>query len=169
VLLALAGVRAVLRSAYPDDFYPLVERYSAQNGLPIPLVLGVIHTESRFRPGVVSSAGARGLMQITEETFEWAKWRMQDDQTEYDDLYDPESNIRYGTFILSLLLDEFGGPDEALAAYHAGWGSVKRWLAQPEYSADGATLDAIPFADTAQYVPRVLKTTRIYQRLYRYH
>lgn len=168
-LLALVGVRALLKTFYPDDYSELVERYSAQNGLPVSLVYGVIHTESGFRPRAVSSVGARGLMQITEETFEWTKWRMRDEVTGYDDLFDPEVNIRYGTYLLSLLTAEFGGTNEALAAYHAGWGSVKKWLSLPEYSADGAQLDAIPFADTAQYVPRVLKTARIYQRLYRYN
>jgi hypothetical protein len=55
----------------------LVARYSAQNG-GTTLVLAVIHTRSRFSPGVISSGGPEGHA-VTEDTFEWAKWRMKDD------------------------------------------------------------------------------------------
>ena len=166
LVLALAGVRLVLTALYPLQYEELIDRYSKENGLSPAFVYGVIHTESRFRADAVSPIGARGLMQITEETFEWTQWRMGDTVTAYDDLFDPETNIRYGTRLLSLLLDEFGGEAEALAAYHAGWGSVKRWLSDAEHSADGIVLDNIPFTDTAWYVPKVLKTAGVYRRLY---
>ncbi len=166
IAVAILGIRVALTTLYPLRYEAWIDQYSEENGLSPAFVYGVIHTESRFRPDAVSKIGARGLMQITEETFEWTKWRMGDTETVYDDLFDPQTNIRYGTRLLALLLDEFGGEEEALAAYHAGWGSVKRWLASSEHSADGVVLDNIPFSDTAWYVPKVLKTAGIYHRLY---
>ena len=68
--------------------------------------------------------------------------------------------------MLSLLLEEFGTVDNALCAYHAGWGSVKNWLSDPEYSSDGVHVENIPFADTRTYVERVNETLEIYRRLY---
>jgi soluble lytic murein transglycosylase-like protein len=65
-------------------------------------------------------------------------------------------------------MEEFGSTKNALAAYHAGANSVKRWLSLPEYSEDGKTLLKIPFEDTAKYVPKVLRSMRIYQTLYRH-
>lgn len=165
-LLAVWALRAFVMAAYPVKFSDAVEEYSEANGLPVALVYGVIHTESGFRPEVVSPVGARGLMQITEDTFDWAKWRMGDTETVYDDLYDPETNIRYGAFILRLLIEEFDDTSTALAAYHAGWGSVKGWLEEEEHSADGVTLRAIPFKTTARYVPRVNRAAAIYRTLY---
>ena len=165
-VLALSAGWAVLQLAYPLKYTDAVERYAAQYGLSPALVYGIIHTESRFRPDAVSPIGARGLMQITEETFEWARWRCGDDDATYEQLFDPETNIRYGAYILSLLLKEFGQPEEALAAYHAGWGSVKNWLSTEEYSSDGVTLLNIPFKDTAQYVPRVKHAAQIYSKVY---
>ena len=166
VLLLAAGSWLFLMLRYPLKYEELVDRYSAENGLSPAFVYGVIRTESSFRPDAVSPIGARGLMQITEETFEWVQWRMGDPDTTYEDLFDPETNIRYGTRLLALLLDEFNGEAEALAAYHAGWGSVKRWLAESEHSADGVVLDHIPFGDTARYIPKVLSTADIYRRIY---
>ena len=164
-LALLAGWLAV-QWAYPLKYADTVEQCAAEYGLSPALVYGIIHTESRFRPDAVSPIGARGLMQITEETFEWARWRSGDDETTYEQLFEPKTNIRYGTYIFSLLLKEFGQPEEALAAYHAGWGSVKNWLSTEEYSSDGVTLLNIPYKDTAQYVPRVKNAARVYAKVY---
>lgn len=171
LLLLLAAATALLfnvtaRMLYPRKYVSSVERYCAQYGVPRDLAYSVIKNESNFRPQAVSSVGARGLMQITEETFEWAKGRMREQHTRYDDLFDPDTNIRYGIYILSLLLEEFGSPENALAAYHAGWGSVKRWLSDDKLSSDGQTIDVIPFLDTAKYVPKVIETCDIYRRIY---
>ena len=86
----------------------------------------------------------------------------------YDRLFEPEANIQCGAFILRLLIDEFGTVDNALAAYHAGWGNVKKWLADEEHSSDGVNLSSIPFGDTARYVKKVNETSRIYRELYQF-
>ena len=165
LLFGETAQRAYLKAAYPVRYEQEILRWSRERGLSPSLVFAVVYNESRFRPDAVSGIGARGLMQITEETFEWAKMRMGDTDTEYDDLFDPEVNIRYGTYILSVLLEEFESPGTALAAYHAGWGSVKGWLSDERYSPDGKELSKIPFDDTAWYVPRVLETAEIYENL----
>lgn len=162
----LLGAKIIIQFVYPLKYVSEVERYAAEHELAPSLIYGIIYTESRFRPEAVSNIGARGLMQITEETFEWARWRMGDNDTTYEQMFEPEKNIRYGTYIFSLLLEEFGQPEEALAAYHAGWGSVKKWLSNEEYSDDGVTLLNIPFKDTAQYVPRVKRAANIYSKIY---
>lgn len=165
--LAWFGVGLYYRSAYPAKYQDDVLRYSKEYGLDPSLTFAVIYTESRFRPAAVSSIGARGLMQITNDTFEWAKWRMKDDSTTYEDLFEPAVNIKYGTFILSLLKEEFKSDEVALAAYHAGWGNVKKWLSDLSYSSDGENIDTIPFRDTAWYVPQVQKVQKIYRRTYK--
>lgn len=163
-----AGYAYFYQRAYPIAYRQLVEEHSAANGLDPMLVYAVIRTESGFRSDVTSSVGARGLMQLTEDTYKWARYRRGEsqDDLDYNDLYDPETNIRYGTVVLRLLLEEFGDEPTALAAYHAGWGSVKGWLEDKDYSADGMSLDAIPFVDTGKYVPKVLATKRMYENLY---
>ena len=155
------------RAAFPLGYKELVIHYSEQRDLPPELVFAVIRAESSFNPLAVSHAYARGLMQITEDTFEWARWRMGDIETRaFDEMFIPEINIRYGTKILRLLFDQFGGEREALAAYHAGWGSVTRWLADERFSSDGKTLREIPFWDTNNYVYYVLFTRDVYLALY---
>ncbi len=154
-------------SAYPLKYTELVETYCRDYQVDEALVYAVIKNESSFQPDAVSNVDARGLMQIQGPTLEWAVYREKKDaQVTADDLFDPEVNIKYGVYLLSLFLDEFQTADVALCAYHAGWGNVKKWLQDPDYSSDGVSLREIPFGDTSAYVERVLETKEMYQELY---
>ena len=161
------GLRCYYRGAYPLGYQEEVEAWSAENGLDPALVYAVIRTESGFDQEAESSVGARGLMELTPDTYSWVLYRLGEaGEGDAGDLYDPEENIRCGCANLRLLLERFGEEGTALAAYHAGWGSVSRWLQSERYSSDGSHLDAIPFPDTESYVEKVLETRDLYRRLY---
>lgn len=167
VVLFSASYRYFYRAAYPVEYASIVAEQSRANGLDEALVYAVIRTESGFNPQAQSSVNARGLMQITEDTFRWTQYRLGGQETlEFDDLYDSEQNIRYGCALLRLLMEKFGTVENALCAYHAGWGSAKQWLNDPAYSSDGVNIDHIPFADTAYYVEKVMQTKETYRTLY---
>ncbi len=155
---------------YPLGYEEWITMYSQEYDLPTQLVYSVVKCESSFDPDAVSSVGARGLMQLMEEAFDWTKSKMGADEAEveYDDMFDPQTNIRYGTKMLSLLKSEFVDTKTTMAAYHAGWGAVKSWLDDPAYSDDGVTLHTIPYDDTAYYVDKVMKTIEIYENLYEF-
>ncbi|MEG2852178.1 MAG: lytic transglycosylase domain-containing protein [Hydrogenoanaerobacterium sp.] len=171
VLFAFLALRiaygAFNKRAYPVKYKEAVVKYSDENALPYDLVFAVIHTESGFRPNVESEVGARGLMQLTEETFDWTKSKMSNAGDEsYEEMFDPVLNIKYGTHLLRLLIDEFESTDTALCAYHAGWGNAKKWLKNPEHSADGVNIHSIPFGDTKKYVAGINKTRGVYRAVY---
>lgn len=166
-LFIFLGLRQFYRAAYPLGYREMVERLAAQRELDPALVYAVIRTESGFSPTARSSVDARGLMQLTPDTFQWVRYRLgEHGSAAADILYDPEENIYYGCADLSLLIREFDREDTALAAYHAGRGSVNRWLADSRYSQDGSRLTAIPYPDTDTYVKKVLSTRDLYHRLY---
>ncbi len=160
------GYQFYLKYTHPLKYESYVEKYSRMNGLDKYLVYAVIKTESGFDPTAVSSVGARGLMQIMEETFDWVSYRLDDSETRYLDMYDPEINIRYGCWLLGYLYEEFGDVETAMAAYHAGRGKVNEWLEDKSISADGVHLDVIPIPDTDHYVGKIVKTMETYKRLY---
>ena len=82
-------------------------------------------------------------------------------------LFEPNTNIQYGCWYLGYLIRRFrGNLTCAIAAYHAGQGTVDGWLANPEYTADGETLQTIPSDATDTYVKRVLKYYEKYKELY---
>ncbi len=159
------GVRTVMHSLYPLRHTEFVETYTQQYGLEKSFVFAVIKCESGFDPNAVSPVGARGLMQIMPETFHWLQTKTEETLVD-DALFDPETSIRYGCLMLSILLRQFQTPHTAICAYHAGMGNVEKWLQNSQYSDDGKTLKSVPFPATAQYADKVLRVQKIYQFLY---
>lgn len=168
VLLLMPAADQAARALYPRTYREWVEQYSKEYAMDQNLIYAVAKTESNFDPNAHSKADARGVMQLTKDAFEWVQYRMKDDSgVTYDNIFEPEVAIRYGTCLLSLLRDEMGDdPRVILASYHAGMGAVNKWLKDPEYSPDGKTLEKIPYPDTNWYVERVIETMEIYKKLY---
>ena len=150
----------------PSEYAEYVSRYSSEYGVPEELVWAVIKTESDFKASAVSGVGAVGLMQLMPETFnEITNFRL-NERLDAGMRYDPETNIRYGTYYLSYLYARYGNWSTALAAYNAGLGKVDGWLENDEYSSNGSTLDRIPYKETRNYVTKVQKALRMYEDLY---
>lgn len=166
VFAAFFGYNYFIRETHPIKYNVYVERYAREYNVDKVLLYAVIKTESGYDSGAVSNVGARGLMQIMEETFDWIKFRLGDEETEYIDMFDPETNIQYGAFLLGFLYEEFGNVEATMAAYHAGRGNVNKWLDDPQYSSDGIHLDTIPIPDTAHYVSKIKKAMDTYEKLY---
>jgi soluble lytic murein transglycosylase len=140
----------------------IIRQQAAEKGVPPDLIAAVIYSESRFRDQT-SKAGARGLMQITPATAKLIE-KLSGGQTfKFEDLSDPDINIRYGTFFLRYLIEKFGGNDvAALAAYNAGENNVVAW------GGSNLRLDDIPFPETRGYVDDVLDKREEYARHYRH-
>lgn len=151
----------------PTKYSGYVEKYADEYNIDKYLVYSVIKTESGFKNEAVSNKSAKGLMQITENTGEWAAEKIGIEDFDVEDLHDPETNIRIGCWYLSYLLNQFDGElSTALAAYNAGSGKVREWLENSDYSSDGITLDTIPYEETLNYVNRVSMTLYLYLKVY---
>ena len=168
ITVIFVGVRESYKSIekmqHPIKYTEIVEKYSAEYGVDKVLVYSVIKTESGFDPKAKSSENAVGLTQILPMTFDWLSFKI-GDGAEFDDLYEPETSVKYGTWLLHYLIGKFGETETAVAAYHAGPGQVSEWLADKEYSDDGKTLKKIPFKDTNYYVEKVMNAYDIYSEL----
>ncbi|MBO5196294.1 MAG: lytic transglycosylase domain-containing protein [Clostridia bacterium] len=153
------------RNAYPKEYEEYVEKYASQYGVPESIVYAVIKTESGYDSGAVSKAGAVGLMQMMPDTFNWLT-TLTKENLDKGLLYDPETNIKYGTYYLSYLYLKYGSWDTVYAAYNAGEGNVDDWLGDA-LEADGAKkLGDVPFKETENYIKKVNKAAEIYDRLY---
>ena len=166
-LLVSFGYCVVLPRVLPLKYQDIVDRYAAEYQLEKSLVNAVIFCESHFETEAVSSADALGLMQVTQETGWWAAEEM-GIEAEKLDLTEPDTNIRIGCWYLGWLTEKFDGVTEtALAGYNAGHGNVSKWLADEAMSADGITLEEIPFEETKSYVKKVQLAQLAYKYVYR--
>ena len=160
---------AAERAQHPLQFAGLITQYALAQGLDPALVSAIILCESSFNPQAESRVGARGLMQLMEDTAGWIAHKLDEDDPSYsfDRLYDAETNIRFGTWYLGYLSRRFSGDvTKIVCAYHAGQGNVDAWLKNPAYSSDGVTLNVIPTQDTAAYAKRVLRAIDVYRKYY---
>ena len=138
----------------------IIRQQAAEKGVPADLIAAVIYEESKFQDQT-SSAGARGLMQITPDTADTIENLSGGETFVYEDLADPELNIRYGTFYLAYLLDKYEGDVvAALAAYNAGEGNADDW------GGAGMKIDDIEFPETYDYVKDVLERREQYRDKY---
>ena len=156
------------RNEYPQKYTAYVEAAAAEFNLPTHLIYAVIHTESSFDSGAVSSAGAIGLMQLMPDTFRWLSDSIAHEKLDDGMIYDPQTNIRYGCRYLRWLYNRYGDITAALAAYNAGPGRVDAWLKDPSLTdKDGKLIaDRIPLSEPRRYVDAVLSTAQKYYELY---
>jgi soluble lytic murein transglycosylase len=145
------------RIEYPLDYGDLVRAHAAQNRLDAALVAAVIYEESRFRPHALSKVGAMGLMQLQPVTAETIARRTGGTAFRISDLYDPDVNIRYGSWYLRQLIDKYGSERLALAAYNAGETRVDSWLREGK---------GIAANDVQAYVNGVESTKKVYRHAY---
>ncbi len=155
-------VRFGYQKLYPLRYTREVEVYAAEFDLDPLLVTAFIRVESGFDPEAVSKVGARGLMQLTEETYSWVRSKLEPDSVwDYDSMFEPEKNIRYGCYYLCYCLARYDGEiATAAAAYISGCGTVDRLLEETQYSSNGVTLTVFPFKNMQNYVRKI---THCYQ------
>jgi soluble lytic murein transglycosylase len=151
---------AIKELTLPLRHEDVIRQQAAEKGVDAALIAAVIYSESKFSDQT-SSAGARGLMQITPEAADTIAKNSDATTFELKDLGDPEINIRYGTFLLRELLDRYRGDEAAaLAAYNAGPGNADKW------GGAGLSVAEIPFPETRAYVEEVLQKRDEYRRKY---
>jgi soluble lytic murein transglycosylase len=131
------------------------------------LLFSIIRQESLFDASITSSAGARGLMQITEGTGEYiaANFGWPPGYTS-DDLDRPYINIRLGAHYLKLWIDRYGGQiTPPLASYNAGDGNTLVWK---DLAGDDVDLfvEIIRFDETRDYIMYITENYEIYKALY---
>ena len=155
---------ALVRAIFPRKYYNKIVSVCDDTSIDPNLVLAIIKTESSFNNDKISHKGAIGLMQIMPETATYVS-DLFFASKEFN-LKNENENILIGVTYLIYLFDKFEDKKTALAAYNAGEGRVYEWLENLDYSANGKTLDSIPFKETSIYVKKVLKREKIYNLLY---
>lgn len=161
----LTGFLIVRAKRYPLKYETEINFYARQNNLPPALVASVINTESSFNKNAKSNKGAIGLMQIKLSTANYMcdYYKLDENLTE-ENLFEVETNLNFGCLYLKYLINKFGDTNTALASYNAGETVVRSWLKNQAYSANGKTLDFVPYQETENYIKKVNKNLKFYSK-----
>lgn len=159
----------VARSAaqYPAPYSEIIVRAAARRGVDPRLVLAIMRQESGFRPRAKSQAAARGLLQLTVDTAARYSPRAGLNNLQDIELYRPETNILVGSEYLGELMRLFPEqPEAVIASYNGGEDNVARWLKRAGQKDPGVFAAEVGFAETKDYVFKVMANYRAYRQLY---
>ncbi|MBR4622522.1 MAG: lytic transglycosylase domain-containing protein [Ruminococcus sp.] len=146
------------------DYEEYVIKHSSEYGIDPRFTFAIINTESHFDPKATSDVGARGLMQIMEDAYNWIKYRLDDKREHtFDDMYDPELNIQYGSYYLSYLYQRYGSYELTAAAYHAGMNAVDGWIEDGTVDPENPKSSDVPSDVTAHYIDKVMSAYNKYK------
>ncbi len=162
--------RETLLARYELSYQNVIEQECQRYNLHPAFVAAIVRTESHFDPSATSSMGARGLMQLMNDTYEWIHDKLDDPaEKNFDRMYNAETNLRYGCWYINFLSELFrGDPVCVAAAYHTGQNWMKNILGNSSYSADGLTIaiDKIPDQSTRDYARKVVDAYAVFKQKY---
>ena len=153
--------------AFPMPFRSSLEANSRLRDLDPYMVAALIRQESEFNPMALSRSKAYGLTQVMPATGRELSRKLGVARFTAKMLFEPELNMRLGTYYLRLMLNQLDGKWEAtLAAYNAGKSRVDNWLNYAAFEEPAEFIESIPFTETRDYVQIVIRNADVYRRLY---
>lgn len=154
--------------AFPLPYRRTLEQYCAEYSLDPYFVAALVRQESEFNTRAVSYAKAVGLTQVMPSTGHYLSRKLNIPRFHTASLFEPDINLKIGSYYIRALLDGLQGSEEAaLASYNAGKSRVNNWLTWSNYREPAEFVESIPFLQTRDYVQVVLHNADIYRRLYR--
>ena len=172
--LAVVGTMGYLwwdeRQPKLNAYDPLIVSIAHNDGIDPFLIRALIWRESRFNPLTHGEADEHGLMQVTPDVGQmWAKANKIENFKD-DDLYDPETNIRAGTWYLNRAIKHWAQTDDpvtfALAEYNAGRKNATKWVDPLAPNDHVAFIDRITYPGTRKYVEVILDKREQYRAIF---
>ena len=170
------GYLSIPFNAAPDKFWKLafpmpyrssLEANSKLRDLDPYMVAALIRQESEFNPLALSRANAYGLTQVMPATGRELSRKLGVARFTAKMLFDPDLNLKLGTYYLRQMLNRLDGKWETtLAAYNAGKSRVDNWLTYAAFEEPAEFIESIPFTETRDYVQIVIRNADVYRRLY---
>ncbi len=153
--------------AFPLPYRTALESNSRARGLDPYIVAALIRQESEFNPKAISRAKAYGLTQVLPSTGRQLSRRVGMPRFSPAMLFEPDINLKLGTYYLKSLLDKHEGKwEETLAAYNAGKSRSDEWATWASYREPAEFIETVPFTETRNYIQIVLRNAHVYRRLY---
>lgn len=159
--------REQLKLLYPAPYADSLLKFAPPRSLDPRFVLSIMRQEARFQANIKSSAAARGLMQFIPSTSNQIAIELEREDFNQDELHYPPTAVLFGSQYLSNLFRQFPGQPQAVAAsYNGGEDNMVRWYARSSSSDPDLYVPEILYAQSKDYVFKVMQNYRIYRMIY---
>lgn len=160
------GVIAYQTSRTQINYQDQINEYSNKYNVDPLLTASIVKVESDFNNDAQSHQGAKGLMQLLDETAKHSAEVIGEDYYP-DKLNDIDYNLKLGVGYYNYLYNYYNNKELALAAYNGGVGNVDKWIDQGILDKENPDISKIPFDETRQYVTKVMANYEIYKTFYK--
>lgn len=160
------GVIAYQTSRTQINYQDQINEYSNKYNVDSLLTASIVKVESDFDNDAQSHQGAKGLMQLLDETAKHSAEVIGEDYYP-DKLNDIDYNLKLGVGYYNYLYNYYNNKELALAAYNGGVGNVDKWIDQGILDKENPDVSKIPFDETRQYVTKVMANYEVYKTFYK--
>lgn len=166
--MGIQGSQTIWTAAYPRAYKKSVEKWSRKESVAEEFIWSIMKQESQFKRDAISPVGALGLMQVMPMTgYRMSKIRG-DGGFSPQQLLEPDRAIEMGAAYLKRLLKKFNEQIPLVAAaYNAGPHRADHWVAAFGHLSTDEFIEHIPFAETRNYVKKVVNNQQIYREIYK--
>jgi soluble lytic murein transglycosylase len=151
---------------YPTPYIDLIEKFSNKYGIPSELILAISRQESAFVSSERSWADAFGLLQLIPEKALELSGKYKIPYNNYNDLYNPETNIELGAALLKNLSEKFDFKfAQTVASYNASTAAIHTWEKERFNGDYFEFIEMIPYEETRNYIKLVFRNYITYKRI----
>ncbi len=150
---------------YPRQYNDTVIACYYEYSVPVSVIYATVKMESDYDSGLLSEDGEIGLMQLRRDEYDILAAEL-GIATDSGLLFEPETNLKIGTYKLSKLFEKYQSWRTVYAALYIGEDTVDGWLLDPENLDENGDLSVFPDSETEKYVEKFEKTVEIYRELY---
>ena len=155
------------RYLFPLPYQSYLTKHAKAHDLDSHMVAALIRQESEFNPRARSRKNALGLTQVLPSTGRQIARQVGIRRFSSGLLYQPEPNLRIGTYYLRNMLDQWGGKwEETLAAYNAGPSRPANWTTWADFREPAEFVETVPFTETREYIQAVVRNAALYRQIY---
>ena len=157
----------IRKQVYKQEYSEYVTKYAEEYEIDPMWIYAIIKVESNFNSSATSGSGAKGLMQLMDDTAIDIAKELKIENFESNMLYNPEINIKIGVRYFDQLLSKYNENYYlAIAAYNGGIGNVDNWISKGVINPDGSNIENIPYKETNMYVRKTVNAHKVYVELY---
>ncbi|MDK2802293.1 MAG: transglycosylase SLT domain-containing protein [Oscillospiraceae bacterium] len=162
-----------IREEYPKLYNAEIEINGSDFAVDTNLLYAIAFSKSSLDNQTIGENGERGIMQISQEQYEWVYNHMKEHKPRkwgdmpFERMSVAQFNVQYGSYLMSYYLDKYLDLNTALSAYDIGEEQVDKWLEDPSISQNNKLVfDKIPNEELKVFIKEVLDIKKMYEKAY---